>query len=130
MATCKGNLSDLRLLVDELTARGVAVEFIKEHLTFTGEDSPMSNLLLSMLGAVAEFERALLLERQREGIALAKAAGKYKGRKRTLNVGKVRELVNRASAGDVSKTALAKEYGVSRETLYQYLRADTASRMA
>ena len=122
------NLSDLRLLVNQLTARGVAVEFVKEHLTFTGEDSPMSNLLLSMLGAVAEFERALLLERQREGIALAKAEGKYKGRKRTLSAAKARELVNRATAGEVSKTALAKEYGVSRETLYQYLKADTAPR--
>ena len=93
------NLSDLRLLVNELTARGVAVEFVKEHLTFRGEDSPMSNLLLSMLGAVAEFERALIFERQREGIALAKAEGKYKGRKRTLTAAKVRELVNRATRG-------------------------------
>jgi DNA invertase Pin-like site-specific DNA recombinase len=83
-----------------------------------------------MLGAVAEFERALLLERQREGIALAKAEGKYKGRKRTLNAGKVRELVNRATAGDVSKTALAKEYGVSRETLYQYIKAGGTARTA
>jgi DNA invertase Pin-like site-specific DNA recombinase len=116
------------LLVNQLTARSVAVEFVKEHLTFTGEDSPMSNLLLSMLGAVAEFERALLLERQREGIALAKAEGKYKGRKRTLSTAKVRELVNRATAGQDSKTALAREYGVSRETLYQYLKADTAPR--
>jgi DNA invertase Pin-like site-specific DNA recombinase len=80
-----------------------------------------------MLGAVTDFERALLLERQREGIALAKAKGKYKGRKRTLSVAKVRELINRASAGEISKTALAREYGVSRETLYQYLKADTAA---
>jgi DNA invertase Pin-like site-specific DNA recombinase len=124
------NLSDLRLLVNELTARGVAVEFVKEHLTFTGEDSPMANLLLSMLGAVAEFERALILERQREGIAVAKAAGKYRGRKRTLSASKARELVNRATAGQDSKTALAREYGVSRETLYQYLKADTTPRTA
>jgi DNA invertase Pin-like site-specific DNA recombinase len=124
------NLGDLRLLVDKLTAKGIAVEFIKEHLTFTGEDSPMSNLLLSMLGAVAEFERALLLERQREGIAIAKAEGKYKGRKRTLSAAKTRELINRATAGDVSKTALAKEYGVSRETLYQYIKAGNATERA
>jgi DNA invertase Pin-like site-specific DNA recombinase len=117
------NLTDLKGLVTGLTDRGVAVEFIKESLKFTGEQSPMSNLLLSMLGAVAEFERALLLERQREGIALAKAEGKYKGRKRTLSAAKARELVNRASAGEVSKTALAAEYGVSRETLYQYIKA-------
>jgi DNA invertase Pin-like site-specific DNA recombinase len=124
------NVSDLRLLVNQLTAKGVAVEFIKEHLTFTGEDSPMSNLLLSMLGAVAEFERALLLERQREGIAIAKAEGKYKGRKRTLSAAKARELVNRATAGEVSKTALAAEYGVSRETLYQYIKAGSVTERA
>ena len=116
------NLSDLRLLVNELTARGVAVEFVKEHLTFTGEDSPMSNLLLSMLGAVAEFERALLLERQREGIALAKAEGRYKGRKRTLSAARVRELINRASAGEHIQDRSGQKYGVSRETLYQYLK--------
>jgi DNA invertase Pin-like site-specific DNA recombinase len=119
------NLTDLKILVKGLTDRGIAVEFIHEHLTFTGEDSPMSNLLLSMLGAVAEFERALILERQREGIALAKAEGKYKGRKKALNAAEVRDLVNRATAGDESKTALAEEFGISRETLYAYLRADT-----
>ena len=124
------NLSDLRLLVNALSARGVAVEFVKESLKFTGEDSPMANLLLSMLGAVAEFERALILERQREGIALAKAEGKYKGRKRTLSAGQVMELRTRAASGEVSKTALALEYGVSRETLYQYLKAGNAPRTA
>jgi DNA invertase Pin-like site-specific DNA recombinase len=124
------NLTDLRLLVNELTARGVAVEFVKEHLTFTGEDSPMSNLLLSMLGAVAEFERALILERQREGIALAKKEGKYKGRKRTLTTAQVTDLCTRAALGDDSKTALAEEFGISRETLYQYLKAGNAKRTA
>ena len=74
------NLDDLRRVVKELTGKGVVVKFHKEGLTFTGEDSPMANLLLSMLGAVAEFERALILERQREGIAVAKAKGVYKGR--------------------------------------------------
>ena len=122
------NLSDLRLLVNQLTTRGVAVEFIKEHLTFTGEDSPMSNLLLSMLGAVAEFERALILERQREGIALAKAEGKYKGRKRALSAAQVTDLCTRAASGDVSKAALAREFGISRETLYQYLKAGNTLR--
>ena len=118
------NLSDLRLLVNQLTARGIAVEFVKEHLTFTGEDSPMSNLLLSMLGAVAEFERALILERQREGIALAKAEGKYKGRKPTLSEAQITDLCTRATLGDESKVELAREFGISRETLYTYLRAD------
>jgi DNA invertase Pin-like site-specific DNA recombinase len=61
------NLEDLRRMVRELTSSGVKVEFVKESLTFAGDDSPMNTLLLSMLGAVAEFERSMILERQREG---------------------------------------------------------------
>ena len=124
------NLTDLRRLVTELTAKGVAVEFVKEHLTFTGEDSAMSNLLLSVMGAFAEFERALILERQREGIHLAQALGKYKGRKRTLTAAQVADLRTRAASGEVSKTALAGEFGISRETLYQYLKAGNALQTA
>ena len=66
------NLDDLRRLVQTLTKRGIRIEFVKECLSFTGEDSPMANLLLSVMGAFAELERALIGERQREGIALAK----------------------------------------------------------
>lgn len=95
------NLTDLRLLVKNLTDQGVAVEFAKESLKFTGEDSPMANLLLSMLGAVAEFERALILERQREGIALAKAEGKYKGRKPILSATNT-ELIRHRSWSNLS----------------------------
>ncbi len=79
------NLDDLRRLVQQLTGRGVCIEFVKEHLTFTGEDSPMAHLMLSVMGAFAEFERALLRERQREGIALAKQRGAYRGRKKSLS---------------------------------------------
>lgn len=114
------NLDDLRRIVKELTGRGVAVRFEKESLTFTGESSPMANLLLSMLGAVAEFERSLILERQREGIAIAKTEGKYKGRKLSLTPERAEELQRRAAAGE-KKAALAREFGVSRETVYQYL---------
>ena len=69
------NLDDLRRVVQCLTARGVRIQFLKEHLTFTGDDSPMAHLMLSVMGAFAEFERALIRERQREGIALAKQRG-------------------------------------------------------
>ena len=69
------NLDDLRRMVQQLTGRGVRIEFVKESLAFTGEDSPMANLLLSVMGAFAEFERALMRERQREGISLAKQRG-------------------------------------------------------
>lgn len=115
------SLVDLRHIVSDLTARGVAVEFVKENLRFTGDDSPMAVLLLSLIGAVAEFERSLILERQKEGIGLAKKAGKYKGRRRILNPTQIQEVRERTTNGE-SKTALAQEFKVSRETLYSYLR--------
>ena len=114
------NLDDLRFLVKKLTGKSVKVCFVKENLTFTGEDSPMANLLLSMMGAIAEFERELIKERQREGIALAKKAGVYKGRKRSLTGPQAVALLERISAGE-SKTKLAKELGVSRNTIYMYV---------
>jgi DNA invertase Pin-like site-specific DNA recombinase len=85
------------------------------------EDSPMANLLLSVMGAFAEFERALIRERQREGIALAKQRGAYRGRKKALVDDQVVELRRRAGAGE-QKSTLAREFGISRETLYQYLK--------
>lgn len=117
------NLDDLRRIVQTLTGRGIRIEFIKESLTFSGEDSPMANLMLSVMGAFAEFERALIRERQREGIALAKQRGAYRGRKKALSPERVNELRRRAGAGE-QKAKLAREYGISRETLYQYLRTD------
>jgi len=116
------NLDDLRSIVTDLTDRGITIQFLKEQLTFTDrESSPIANLLLSVMGAVSEFERALLKERQRQGIALAKKKGKYKGRKPSLTAEQVSEIKIKLDEG-VTKTHLAKHYGISRETLYQYLR--------
>ncbi|MBN6741312.1 recombinase family protein [Acidithiobacillus sp. MC6.1] len=115
------NLDDLRRLVQMLTKRGVRIEFVKESLTFTGEDSPMANLMLSVMGAFAEFERALIRERQREGIALAKQRGAYRGRKKSLSEPQIVELKRRITEGE-QKAAVARDYGISRETLYQYLK--------
>ena len=115
------NHDDLRRLVQKLTRRSVRIEFVKECLTFTGEDSPMANLMLSVMGAFAEFERALIRERQREGIALAKQRGAYRGRKKALSPERAAELLQRVKAGE-QKAKLAREFGISRETLYQYLR--------
>lgn len=115
------NLDDLRRIVRGLTVKGVQVQFVKEQLTFTGEDTAMATLLLSVMGAFAEFERALIRERQREGITLAKARGVYRGRKRSLTPDRVSELRQRAGAGE-AKTVLARDFGISRETVYQYLR--------
>jgi len=115
------NLDDLRRLVRTLTGKGVRVRFVTENLTFTGEDTAMATLLLSVMGAFAEFERALLRERQREGIAQARLRGVYRGRKRSLTAPQVVDLRRRATAGE-SKTLLAKDFRISRETVYQYLR--------
>ena len=116
------NLDDLRRMVQQLTGRGVRIEFVKESLVFTGEDSPMANLLLSVMGAFAEFERALIRERQREGISLAKQRGVYRGRKKALSDSRLEELRRRVEARE-PKAALAREFGISRATLYEYLRA-------
>ena len=117
------NLDDLRRLVQDLTRRGIRIEFIKESLTFTGEDSPIANLMLSVMGAFAEFERALIRERQREGIVLAKQRGAYRGRKKALSPEQISAVRQRVATGE-QKASLARELGISRETLYQYLRAE------
>jgi DNA invertase Pin-like site-specific DNA recombinase len=117
------NVDDLRQIVNTQTRRGIGVEFIKEHLTFTGDESPLANLMLSVLGGVAQFERDLIRERQLEGIALAKKRGVYQGRKKSLSPGQIEEVQRRVAAGE-KKAHLAKAFGISRETLYQYLKQD------
>jgi DNA invertase Pin-like site-specific DNA recombinase len=117
------NLLDLRQIVEGLTGRGVTVQFVKENLTFNQNAGAMAKLLLNVMGAFAEFERAIILERQREGIAVARAAGKYsKERQKKLSPLDVSELREQAAAG-IPKADLARAYGISRETLYTYLRA-------
>jgi DNA invertase Pin-like site-specific DNA recombinase len=114
------NLDDLHKIVLGLTERGVVVEFAKEHLRFTSEDNAMSKLLLSVMGAFAEFERSLIRERQREGITLAKKAGVYKGgRKPSLTPERITQLRARVAASE-KKAALARKFGISRKTLYSY----------
>ena len=114
------NLDDLRRLVTDLTAKGVRVEFIKEGLTFTGDDNAMARLLLSVMGAFAEFERSLIRERQAEGIALAKANGVYKGRARALSAEQVAQARESIAQG-IPKAKVARDLGVSRQTLYSAL---------
>jgi DNA invertase Pin-like site-specific DNA recombinase len=116
------NLGDLRSLVKQLTDKGVTVQFLKENLIFSGNDSPMSMLLLNMLGCFAEFERTLILERQREGIAIAKAQGKYKGGQKKLNSAQILEIKSKINLG-LSKSKLAREYKISRSLIYQLIRS-------
>ena len=115
------NLVDLRQMVQDLTNRGVKVTFVKENLVFNGDDTAMSVLLLSVMGAVAEFERAIIRERQAEGIRIAKVKGVYKGRKASLTIDQAEEVRQKVAAG-IPKAKVAREYKCSRETLYKYLR--------
>src|ERR1022692_707507 len=103
------NLDDLRKVVTDLNQRGITVQFLKENLTFTGDDSDssLSKLMFNMLGSFAEFERSLIRERQREGIALAKKAKKYRGRKPSLTVEQANDLRKRVVAGGEKKATLA-----------------------
>jgi DNA invertase Pin-like site-specific DNA recombinase len=114
------DLRDLENIIEELTAKGVEVRFHKENLSFTGDDSPMSKLLLQLLGAVAGFERSIIKERQREGIAARKAKGLPVGAKHKLTDSQTKDLHNRVDSGE-SKASIAKDLGISRPTLYSYL---------
>ena len=116
------NLADLLRLLDLLAAKRVRVIFHKENLLFDGSGNPMQKLYLQILGAVAEFERALIRERQAEGIALAKKKGKYNGRKRSVpeeTLKSVREQIEE----HVSVTALARRFRVHRSTIYKWAKA-------
>lgn len=114
------NLDDLRRIVKELTSKGIKVQFVKENLIFSGEDSPMSNLLLSIMGAFAEFERSLIRERQMEGISKAKARGAYRknGRPKALSTEQVEEA-KRLIELKVPKSEIARKFGVDRSVLYR-----------
>jgi DNA invertase Pin-like site-specific DNA recombinase len=104
------NTKDLLEIVETLKAKGVSVKFIKENLAFTADtDNSMNNLLLTLLGAVAQFERELMLERQREGIEAAKAKGKFKGRKATIDS----DAIIRDIAGGLSVRKTASKHGIA-----------------
>lgn len=121
------NLDHLRCVVKTLTNKGVEIEFVKESLVFKGDDSPMSNLLLSMMGAFAEFEHSLIRERQREGIAIARAKGVYKrGRDRCLKSDEVTQLKLWVAEAR-PKTWIAKELGISRHSVYNYLKMESCA---
>jgi len=119
------NLKDLLGAVQEMNEKDVEVRFVSENLSFgPGVDSnPMAKLMLSMLGAVAEFERSLILERQQEGIALARQRGAYRGRKRVVTPEMVDQARRRMAAGE-KVSRVARELGVSRQTIYSYLKQD------
>lgn len=113
------SLADLLSLVQELNAKGVHVQFRKENLLFTGDDNPTQHLMLSMMGAVAQFERSMIKERQREGIAKAKIKGVYKGRVKTVDDEAIRAEI--AAGSSFRKTA--EKLNVSLSTVQRAMRA-------
>ena len=116
------SLQDLTTIVTDITKKGASIEFVKEHLTFTANtSSPTDKLMFHLLGAFAEFERALIKERQREGIALAKAQGKYRGRRPIQLTQKQSTDLNQWLQADIPKTTIARRLGISRSTLYRKL---------
>lgn len=118
------NLADLLHLVETLVERGITLEIVKDDLSFAPPGTSETAMpALSTLRALADFDRAVIRERQREGIALAKQTpGKYKGRAPALNPEQIQELQCRdAARGGRGRAALAREFGISRQTLYSYL---------
>jgi len=104
---------DLLNIVELLDSKGVKLISNKESID---SSTPTGKLMLTMIGAINEFERTNMLERQREGIAIAVKEGKYKGRKE-VNIKDFDKHYNRYMNREVSKSQLAKELGVSRPTL-------------
>ena len=115
------NVKDLKTIVDTLVNQGVQVHFVKEGLIFNRESNAISNLMLHLMGAFAEFEHAFILERQREGIEIAKKLGKFKGGTKKITGEKMQYLISQLPTRK-SKSLIAKELGVSRFTLYKYIR--------
>lgn len=116
------NLSDLQSIVDGLTSRGVAVCFHKEGMTFDGNsDNPMNTLMLQMLGAFAQFERSMIRERQREGIAKAKAEGKMLGRQSKLTAEDLATMQALKEAG-TPLAEIGRRFGMTRQGIYKALK--------
>jgi DNA invertase Pin-like site-specific DNA recombinase len=112
------DLRDLEAIISELNAKGVSISFVSEKLSFTAsKDDPFSRLQLQLMGAFAQFERSIILKRQREGIEKAKARGVYKGRKRSVDADRVAELRNQGYGA----TKIAEKLHISRASVYRML---------
>jgi DNA invertase Pin-like site-specific DNA recombinase len=107
--------ADLLKIVEQMQKQGIHLVSNKERID---SSTPTGKMMLTMIGAINEFERQNLLERQREGIAIAKRTGKYKGRKAVaVSDGQWQDLHGRYMMHEISKSGMAKELGVSRPTL-------------
>lgn len=116
------NTKDLLNIVEEITTKGAKVIFHKENLTFASDkQDPYQKMMMTMLGAVAELERNLILERQREGIAIAKAKGKYKGKQNKLSQEQIAEI-QKLYAQRINISTIAKQFQVCRNTVYNVIK--------
>lgn len=117
------NTKDLLDIVEQIIEKDASIKFYKENLEFKkGEDNPFQSLMLNLLSSLAQFERDLLLERQREGIAIAKAKGKYKGRKSKFSDDDISTLKNEFLVSK-NKAKLARKWDISRQHLYKLVAA-------
>ena len=117
------SLKNLVTEVDKLVKRGIAIQFVKENITFTAQSTPMDNLMLQLMGAFAQFECEIILERQKEGMKLASTQGKYKGLVHKLKPDQAEDLRQAWKEGKYpSKMALGKAFGISRQAVYRYLK--------
>lgn len=105
--------ADLLSIVKQIEDLGAKFISVKENFDTT---TPAGRLQMTMMAAIAEFEREMILERQREGIAIAKRAGKYKGRKK-VTVPDIGDYYEKYMTRQGTKTSIAKELGISRTTL-------------
>ena len=111
------SMRDLLEIVAQIEAKGAGLRILAMNLDTT---TATGRLMLNVLGSVAEFEREIMLERQREGVAKAKAAGKYKGRARTA-MAKADEVKKLLAAG-VTPTEVARKLGIGRSSVYRAMR--------
>jgi DNA invertase Pin-like site-specific DNA recombinase len=117
------NLKDLLDLVKEITDKGCTVHFVTQNLVFSKDESnPTARLMLQVMGAVSEFERSIILERQREGIAAAKARGTYKSGRPVVMTDEKKKICHEKYSAGVPMTRIAKDLGVSRMTVYRELK--------
>lgn len=115
------NVRDLLAITAELSDKGVEFISLKESIDTT---TPQGRFMLTVFGAMAELERESILERQREGIAIAKAAGKYKGRKPLdINTERFKAVCGKWKAGEITATAAMKELGLKPNTFYRRVKA-------
>lgn len=113
------NTQDLLKIVDELEKKRIAFKSLKENID---TNTPQGKLMLTIFGGLAQFERECTLQRQKEGIAIAKEQGKYKGRKPLSKPSNWNSVIDRMDKGEITKVEARKELGLTHATFYRLLK--------